>query len=204
MQHCLARPASSPRESAIVMVAASQQKPANPLAILVFYIVFGSLLSFVAGREPGTLPDNIHRELAPVLIVVCVFLVSYSLFDVMAVGVAKQKTKYSEYLYKDLPKQIPEEVHLAWRVQMNQVEQMPVFLVGSLGCALFVNGTVAGVMSGVWVVLRRRYASLYRSANGIPVADIGLSKFTVPAYILSNSSMVMATAIHAVRCLLSG
>ena len=109
------------------------------------------------------------------------------------------KHKYGK-TYRDMPTVMPEEVYLAQRVQTNQVEQMTVFIVGSLGCALFVNGSVAGVMSLIWVVLRRCYASVYSNAVGIPTDDIGLAKFTVPAYFLSNG-MVVATAIHAIRSL---
>jgi uncharacterized MAPEG superfamily protein len=188
------------------MAAASsspKDSPPSPFVIVVSYIALGSLVSFMAGRTPGTLPENIHRELAPALIVVCGFLTSYSVWDVMAVGIAKQKFKYGEKSYKDTSQQLPEEVHLAMRVQANQVEQMPVFIVGSLSCAIFVNGAVAGAMALIWVILRRSYASAYRGAVGVPIADIGLGKFTIPAYFLSNT-MVMAALVHAVRCLVSG
>jgi uncharacterized MAPEG superfamily protein len=184
-------------------MGAEPQQTASPLGILALYLVLGGMISFLAGRDPGSLPKNIQRELAPTIIIICIFLISYSLIDVMAVGIAKQKTQYSNHKYNDLLKQqLPEEVHLAMRVQTNQVEQMPVFLVGSLTCALYVNGIVAGWMAGAWVILRRRYASVYRNALGIPVADIGLAKFTVPSYILANT-MVMASAIHAFRCIVS-
>lgn len=166
------------------------------------YIFLGSAISFLAGRVPGTLPDNIHRELAPALLVVCGFLVSYSLWDVMGVGTAKARYKLVEKSYKDLPNQLPEEVYLAQRVQTNQVEQLPVFLVGSLSCALFVNGTVAGLLSLMWAILRRCYASAYRGAVGVPLQDIGLAKYTVPAYFISNSLLV-ASAVHALRALVS-
>jgi len=181
----------------------SNDSPPSPFVIMIAYIALGSLISFIAGRSPGTLPGNIHREVAPALIVVCGFLMSYSCWDVMAVGLAKQKHNYMDKSYKNLPQKMPEEVHLAMRVQTNQVEQMPVFIVGSLSCALFVNGTVAGVMSLIWVILRRSYASAYRGAVGVPLGDMGLSKFTIPAYFMSNT-MLMAAAVHAVRCLLSG
>ena len=110
------------------------------------------------------------------------------------------KHKYGK-TYKDVSTVMPEEVYLAQRVQTNQVEQMPVFIVGSLGCALFVNGSVAGVMLLIWVILRRCYASVYRKAVGVPADDIGLAKFTIPAYFMSNG-MVAATAVHAIRSLL--
>jgi len=176
----------------------------SPLLILITYIALGCLISFLAGREPGTLPENIVREVSPTLIVVCGFLTSYSLWDVMTVGVAKIKTKYFEKTYNDLSQQqMPEEVYLAVRVQTNQVEQMPLFIVGSLSCAIFVNGTVAAVMALMWAILRRCYASVYRAGVGKPLADIGLVRFTVPAYFVGHA-MLMSVAVHSVRCLLSG
>jgi hypothetical protein len=203
---------SSPAEKDIlplinnkVSTMAAKNAAPSPFMILMVYIALGSLISFMAGRTPpGTLPENIHREVAPALIVVCGFLVSYSVWDVMGVGAAKLSTNYEGTSgYKDLTqKSMPEEVYLAIRVQTNQVEQMPVFIVGSLSCALFVNGTVAGVLALIWVILRRCYASAYRGAVGVPLTDVGLGKFTVPAYFVSNA-MLMAAAVHAVRCLLS-
>jgi MAPEG family len=180
----------------------SSSPPPPKEVLLIVYLVLGGLLSFFAGREPGTLPDNIHAELAPVLIVACGFLVSYSLWDVMEVGIAKQEAKYPERSYAQLcGKPEPERLYLAQRVQTNQVEQMPAFLFGSLSCALFVNGNVAGIMALAWAILRRMYASTYRKAVGAPsMVAIGLVKFTVPCYFLCNS-MLMASAVHAVRCL---
>ena len=177
----------------------NKEDPPPPHFILVGYIILGSLVSFLAGREPGTLPENIPRELAPTVIVICGFLVSYNLWDCMSAGLAKKN--YVSKKYQDIPAKMPEEAYLAVRVQTNQVEQMPGFIVGSLSCALFVNGSVAGVLALVWAILRRWYASVYRGSLGVPIANIGLTKFTVPAY-FASSIMLMATAVHAARCLL--
>ena len=168
--------------------------------ILVGYTVLGSLLSFMAGRDPGTLPDDVVREMAPALMVVAGFLISYSLWDVMAVGIAKEQCQVWKS-YKDLPAVLPEPVFLAQRVQTNQLEQMPVFLVGTLGCALLVDGMAAAILALMWTILRRLYASTYRSAVGIPFAEMGLFKFTVPAYFLSNT-MVASIAVHALRAMI--
>jgi len=67
------------------------------------FTVLGSSLSFLFGREPGTLPDDIITELAPSIIVVCAFLISYELVDVMRVGMAKGRKGIFEQSYKDLP-----------------------------------------------------------------------------------------------------
>ena len=176
----------------------------SPHAILVAYLVLGGIVSFVFGREPtGELPHGIVQEMAPTMVVVCGFLTSYSVWDVMAVGVAKaQANNYLEKPYKDWPIRMPEPVYLALRVQTNQVEQMPGFLVGALGCALLVNGTVAALLALIWAILRRCYASTYRGAIGVPLQDVGLSRFTVPAYFVSNT-MLLSTAIQALRCCLT-
>ena len=154
------------------------------------------------GREPGTLPKNVLRELAPSLIVVCGFLVSYSLWDVMAVGMAKAQRGFLHMSCNEIPSQLPEEVYLAQRVQTNQIEQLPVFLVGIFGCALLVNGKVAGILGLIWCILRRLYASAYRKAVGVPLESVGLSQYTVPCYFLSNG-MLMATAVQSLRVMLS-
>eukprot|EP00980_Cylindrotheca_fusiformis_P002638 scaffold618_cov130-Cylindrotheca_fusiformis.AAC.42 len=65
--------------------------PPSPYAILIIYCVLGCLISFWTGRDPGTLPENIPREMAPAVIVICGFLVSYSTLDVMTVGMSKKQ-----------------------------------------------------------------------------------------------------------------
>jgi hypothetical protein len=188
------------RSTTMATSTSSPHNNASPaFFILSSYIVLGALVSFTAGRTPGTLPANILTEVAPAFLVVCAFLVSYSVLDVLAVGLAKQTTKYGEQRYQDLPRQVPEAVYLAQRVLTNQVEQMPVFLVGSLSCALLVNGRVAGVLSLLWMVLRRRYATVYRGAVGVPA--ISLSTYTLPAYVVSHT-MLLAAVVQAVRGLL--
>lgn len=172
--------------------------PPSPMAILVMYIMFGSAISFLAGREPVSLPDDLLQELGPALIAVCAFLLSYSSIDVLYVGHAKAQCGFVDTSYNELPKQLPEPVYLAMRTQTNQLEQMPVFVVGTIGCALFVNGIVAGIMGSLWVLLRWLYASAYRNAVGITLKKAGLFKFTVPCYFLVNP-MVAATMVHFIR-----
>lgn len=176
--------------------------PPSPYVILGAYIFLGTILSFAFGREPGTMPDNLIKEVSPTLIVISVFMVTYSLWDVMAVGVSKQNFGILGKRHADIPVKWPEEVYLAQRVQTNQVEQLPVFIIGSIGCAVVVNGKVAGILASVWVILRRMYAWTYRSATGKTFDEIGLSRFTVPAYFASNVPL-MATMVHSIRCLLT-
>ena len=140
-------------------------------------------------------------EISPSLIVVCGFLLSYSLWDVMSVGRAKERHGMFKLSYKDVPAKMPEEVYLSQRAQMNQVEQMPVFMVGTFSCALLVNGKVAAVLGLIWGVLRRMYASTYRKSVGIPFKDIGLARYTIPCYFVCNA-MVAAACVHSLRCLL--
>ena len=179
------------------------------LAIAGTYGILGAAISFF-GREPGTLPENVLVELAPSIVVIMFFLMYYEIGDVMGVGIAKRHgaaastTSKANLIYDEYSNEIvPEVVYLAQRVQTNQVEQMPVFIVGTLGCALYVNGTVAAVLGLLWVLVRIQYAMVYRGAVGLKYkhAMKVIIKYTIPAYFLANG-MVMATLIHALRCLL--
>lgn len=174
-------------------------------AILVVYIVLGVAISFFFGREPGTLPEDLVRELAPSVIVVCFFLTYYELCDVIGVGKAKGRFQKQAECYKEysgLP--IPEQVYLAQRAQTNQVEQMPVFLVGTFACAVLVSGAVAGVLALAWSLVRMGYATAYRNSVGKKHEEVmkRIAQYTIPAYFLSHS-MLMAAGVHSVRCLLS-
>ena len=171
------------------------------MKLVATFTVLGSLLAFTFGREPGTLPDDIIAELAPSIISVCIFLISYELFDVMGVGMAKGRQCILEQSYKDLPAKEDEEVYIRQRVLTNQLEQMPLFIVGTFLCALLVNGKIAGVLSLIWVLLRRSYASIYKRGVGLKLKQIGLAKFTIPCYFICNT-MVMAAGVQAVRCCL--
>uniref|UniRef100_A0A7S2M703 Uncharacterized protein n=1 Tax=Skeletonema marinoi TaxID=267567 RepID=A0A7S2M703_9STRA len=168
------------------------------MKLVTMFTLLGAALSFLFGRAPGTLPDDIIKELAPSIVVVCGFLISYEFCDVMGVGMAKGRKGILEQSYKDLPAKEDEEVYLRQRVLTNQLEQMPLFIVGTFLCALLVNGKVASILSLVWVVLRRMYASTYKRAGGKKLKQIGLAKFTVPCYFICNT-MVMAAGIQAVR-----
>merc|ERR1712029_962720 len=159
----------------------------------------GTIISFLFGREPGTLPDDIARELAPATIAVCGFLLSYEVWDVMAVGVAKERA-IALKSYKDIPDRMPEKVYLSQRAQSNQVEQISVFLVGTFGCALLVDGRVADILGMAWGVLRRLYAAAYRDGSGKNFKEMGLAKYTIPCYFIVNS-MLMAVVVQSVRCL---
>lgn len=100
--------------------------PPSPWTILASYGVLGTLLSFAFGRPPtASLPhDVVIAEVAPVAILICVFLITYSLWDVMAMGMAKHQSGYPQKTYKDLANSsLPEQVWLAQRVQTNQLEQ---------------------------------------------------------------------------------
>lgn len=140
-------------------------------------------------------------EVAPAVFVICCFITYYGIWDVMAAGLSKKKYGLTLISYDEQPVRMPEEVFLAERAQMNQVEQMPVFLIGTLGCAFMVNGKVAAVMSFFWSILRLRYVAVYRQSVGLRWNAKGLGTYTVPCYFLSNG-MVMATAIQCLRIIL--
>ena len=216
-------PKSSPdhqtRLSALIMVQTRSQRaygkggngsgdddPAPPPALAIFSVYFGlgCLLSFGFGRDLSTFPpaDELAREVSPTIIIVCLFLTSYSLFDVMAVGVAKQKYGFSTKQFGPWIHNPPEEVYLALRAQTNQVEQLPGFLVGALSFSILVNGTVGAVLSLIWAVLRRIYASRYRSAMGQTIKESKIGNCTIPAYFALNA-MLMGTVVHCARLILS-
>ena len=137
-----------------------EAEPPTVEAILGIYIVLGCLMCFIFGRPVGTIAEK--EELLPSVIVVCLFLVSYSVYDVMGSGLAKAKGGKNTILhadYKDWPARLPEEAFLAERAQTNQLEQMPCFLIGIASFSILVNGTVGAVLGLTWVVLRRLYAA---------------------------------------------
>ena len=81
------------------MSSADDPAPPPAVAIFLIYLFLGTVLSFCFGRDPGTpLPpaDDLARDISPTVAILCLFLVSYSLLDVMAVGAAKQKYGFSK------------------------------------------------------------------------------------------------------------
>lgn len=187
---------------------ASAAAPAAPSASIIFvtYSFLGALLSFGFGRDPSPetlLPDAdaIAEEVAPTIIIICLFLVSYSLLDVMHVGVVKAEHGWGSKPYPSVAGGAPpEEVYLAQRVQTNQVEQLPGFLVGSTSFTLLVDGKVGAALSLTWAVLRRMYASRYRSSVGKTIEMSGITTFTIPAYFALNA-MLMGAAVQCTRIL---
>merc|ERR1712176_34993 len=189
--------------ASVVMTASHPSR----LAIGGTYLGAGTILSVFFGRAPGTLPENLLHELAPSVLVIVAFLVYYELIDVMDVGMAKadcQELGRKELTFREYSKLVdPEPVYLAQRVLTNQVEQMPVFVFGTIACALFVNGKVAAVLAALWTILRIRYAALYKGSVGRPYQETmeAIARYTIPAY-MAVMSMVMATGVQAVRMLL--
>ena len=86
-----------------------KQLPSAALLIAT-YGFLGGLASFLFGNNPGEiLPKDIISELCPSIIVICLFLVYYEVYDVMAVGIAKinnsdiLKKKYEDTAAAALP-----------------------------------------------------------------------------------------------------
>ena len=190
------------------MASAKQEKSSAPPAsvILAMYIGLGAAISFLTGREPGTLPDNLLHELAPSVVVLTIFLTYYELADCLGTGICKGEhlKARANMLYKQyaaLPE--PEACFLAQRAQTNQVEQMNVMIVGTVACAIYVNGYTAAVLAGLWSLLRMQYSQTYRKSLGLEYGRVmkGISAYTIPCYFLANAMLVSA-GIHAVRCLL--
>jgi uncharacterized MAPEG superfamily protein len=173
------------------------------LALLAVYVILGSTFSFAFGRKPGILPDNVVAELCPSIVVICVFLTTYSIYDVMSCGIAKAELWTSDKTYKDFPAKLSEKAFLAERAQMNQVEQLPSFLVATICFSVLVNGKVAGGLALVWAILRRLYAEKYRTSEGVPFRKKGIGAYTIPCYFILNT-MLMGSAIHAIRWIIVG
>ena len=191
-------------QSSTMSSADDPAPPPNDLAIFLTYLFLGTVLSLCFGRDPGTpLPpaDELARDISPTIAILCLFLVSYSLLDVMAVGAAKQKYDFSKKKFGPWVHNPQEEVYLALRAQTNQVEQLPGFLIGSIFFSILVNGTAGALLSLVWVVLRRLYASRYRSAVGKTIEESGIATCTIPAYFALNA-MLMGTAVQCLRIIL--
>lgn len=123
------------------------EPPPPPLLVLSIYATLGALLSFLVGREPGTLPADLPSELTLSLLAICLHLVAYSVCDVMAVGTLKAKHDLESMPLKTYPKQLPAELLVALRAQANQVEQMTSFVVATLLFSVFVNGTVSALIA---------------------------------------------------------
>jgi len=177
--------------------------PPSPVSVLFGQAMVGVFLSFGVGRTPGTLPTDVVGELWLPVIAVCLFLSLYSVLDCMAVGVAKEKHGLNAKPLSAPPKVIPDEVQVAVRVQANQVEQMTGYIVATFAFSLLVNGQVGGVLSCVYLVLRRLYATAYRGSAGLPLKEMGLEKYTVPCYFIYNG-MAMACVVHMLRFRLLG
>jgi|Transcript_23492 uncharacterized MAPEG superfamily protein len=180
--------------------AVKKSQGAPPVAVIfALYIALGTAASFLAGGDPGTLPEDIVRALCPSIVVISIFLTSYSVFDVMAAGVAKQVDHgYMAKDYKDFPLRLPEQAFLAERAQINQVEQMPSFIFATLSFSLLVDGWLGALLALAWTVLRRLYARAYRHSVGVPFNKKGLTTYTIPCYFILNT-MLMGSAIHALR-----
>lgn len=103
--------------------------------------------------------------------------------------------------YKDLPSKVPEEVFLAERAHLNQVEQLAPFLVAITTFSILVNGTAGAILGLIWVVLRRLYVAQYRGSVGKKFKDRGLVMYTVPCYFILNT-MLMGAVVQAVRGML--
>ena len=93
----------------------------NLAAIFFMYSLLGVFLCFAAGRTPaGALPDDVVAELWLPVLAVSFFITTYSVFDVLGVGIVKEKYKITE---KKAAEQAiatsPEELILAQRAQVS-------------------------------------------------------------------------------------
>ena len=210
MQRSSKDPNNFTNRSQVSIISYKMSEPKDPeipptLALFLAYSTLGAALSYFFGRNPVSeplLPDNLILEIAPTIIVISLFLVSYSLVDVMEVGKAKIKAGLIHKQYPASALNPPETVYVAQRAQMNQIEQLPGFLIGSICFAVLVDGKVGAVLSLIWSVARRLYASTYLASVGKPMMQAGLTTYTVPAYFIVNS-LLMGAVAQCVRILMS-
>jgi len=170
--------------------------PPHGIMFVPVYLIFGVITSFGFGREPGTLPRDPFDEFKYPALVTCVFVVCYSLFDTLGVG--RARAKYAYFDATNHSGTMPEQVAVALRAQLNQVEQFPSFLAALWLYSFFVDGFSGGVLGGMWTVLRQLYSATYRNSAGKKFPEKGLAKFTVPCYFLINA-MAMGTVVHLLR-----
>mmetsp|Transcript_12514 Transcript_12514/g.34738 ORF Transcript_12514/g.34738 Transcript_12514/m.34738 type:complete len:198 (+) Transcript_12514:75-668(+) len=180
----------------------------SAIQLMSVFVGLGSILAFTLGPRPKDVLNSEHLpqqppalfQVMPSLCVIAVFLLTYNIYDSMGCGLAKMKHGFPEMPYdKILEWKKPEEVFLAERVQQNQLEQLPGFIVSTLAFSAMVNGPVGALLGLAWATLRRQYAAVYRASAGKPQAEKGLGKYTVPCYFIINS-MMMAATVQAVRC----
>jgi len=160
----------------------------SPLVMIAINLFFGCVLSYSAGRTPGSSP--VITEMALPAIATGLFILMWASFDTLSVGASKlSTTKGSEddYIRAD-------------RAHRNQVDQMPSFFACLWTFSVIVNGRVGGMLGLIWTMLRMSYSASFRSAH--PSSEAGLVKYTVPAYMVVNT-MASASLIHGMRMLVS-
>mmetsp|Transcript_53990 Transcript_53990/g.131091 ORF Transcript_53990/g.131091 Transcript_53990/m.131091 type:complete len:225 (+) Transcript_53990:119-793(+) len=182
-------------------------QPPPPEFLFLNFLAFGAVASFVFGRRtpvPGELFsvdgdfETTILEVCPSIVVICIFLTTYNLYDAMGCGLSKLYAGLQTTPYNEWPTRMPESVYVAERIQSNQLEQMTPFIVSTLMFSWIVNGTVGAMLATTWVVLRRMYAYHYRSSVGKKMVDKNLGMFTIPCYFIINT-MSMGTVVHLVR-----
>lgn len=120
------------RSQSSAMSSADDPAPPPAVAIFLIYLLLGTVLSLCFRRDPGTpLPPahELARNVSPSMAIICFFLVSYSLLDVMAVGAAKQKYDFSKKKFGPWVHNPPEEVYLPFGPRPIKLSN---FLVSSL------------------------------------------------------------------------
>ena len=109
----------------------------------------------------------------------------YEFVDVKRAGFSKMEIEDKKARNQLYPSDnIPEECLLAQRAQINQSEQLPVFLASMWTFSFFVSPLVGGVLGLSWVGLRSLYTRTYRNSKGVPIEKKGLFKYTLPCYII--------------------
>ena len=66
----------------------SKNQPPSAAVLIATYGFLGGIASYLFGNSPG-IPKDIISELCPSIVVICLFLIYYEVYDVMGVGIAK-------------------------------------------------------------------------------------------------------------------
>ena len=88
----------------------SKNQPPSAIVLIATYGILGGIASYLFGNNPrDQISKDIIFELCPSIVVICLFLVYYEVYDVMGVGITKINN--SDMLmkkYEDTAKFIPE------------------------------------------------------------------------------------------------
>ncbi|CEM03494.1 unnamed protein product [Vitrella brassicaformis CCMP3155] len=127
------------------------------------------------------LGEELIKAYAAPTAVTIIWIVRYQLIDVLGVGFLRRKHQIRFPIMTG-----NDEFERAVRAQMNQVEQMPIFLTLMWMFSIMVSPLWGALLGSAWVILRHAYAATYRKSAKVSV----LLRLTIPAYSVLIAMMV--------------